>query len=575
MKKLFFLICAFSVISYNFVYAKTYDLSQISQVKLVTEYSDDTYVDEMDTVTFGSYPQSDASGNTKEPIEWIVLDRQGDKVLLLSKYILDCKNYNNERSDVPWETCTLRKWLNNDFYHQAFNSDEILKIEKTIVINTNNIGGIKNSNDTYDNIFICGVSEIIKYFGGKWSGPQKDKVDGRDIHKLATKGTDYAIGQADGYKIFDRPTSYGLIYGEWSYDEDNEETGAKAKDNWYYGNMKWGLRDTSKAVNEEICNVTYRGTYSSYIGGATAHWKHNPIGVRPALWIVFGNENSIDKNEQIPGLPSRESELRSDNRFYLDNNMQKSTWVYYRTYYYHVDGSGNIQKNQWIELRYVGEDGRMYRGRQTPDGKWVGDDGLVVDVGSDLSKSLTIEAAEPDSWYKTQSGLWYYFENDRTTTKKGWFIDSRDNQTYYLDPKTGIMAVGWTKINGSEYYFNESHDNEPNWYETGGGFYESYGKKTKAYGSMFKNETTPDGKKVGADGKLITNEMEQQTSLNINRNNEISSGKDNRVIPNENFTGLKDGYYYLNGVKLVNKWVKIEGKGYYFDSDGKNYKFNP
>ena len=69
--------------------------------------------------------------------------------------------------------------------------------------------------------------------------------------------------------------------------------------------------------------------------------------------------------------------------------------------------------------------------------------------------------------------------------------------------------------------------------------------------------------------------MEQQTSLNINRNNEISRGKDNRVIPNENFTGLKDGYFYINGVKLVNKWVEKEGKGYYFDSAGKNYKFNP
>ena len=153
-------------------------------------------------------------------------------------------------------------------------------------------------------------------------------------------------------------------------------------------------------------------------------------------------------------------------------------------------------KEQWIELRYVGADGRMYRGRQTPDGKWVGDDGLVVDTGADLTKSLNIEAAEPDSWYKTQSGLWYYFENDRTTTKKGWFTDKRDNQTYYLDPQTVIMAVGWTTINGSQYYFNESHNNEVNWYEIGGGFYESYNKKVKAYGSMYKNETTPNGKKL-------------------------------------------------------------------------------
>ena len=116
-----------------------------------------------------------------------------------------------------------------------------------------------------------------------------------------------------------------------------------------------------------------------------------------------------------------------------------------------------------------------------------------------------IEAAEPDSWYRTQSGLWYYFENDRTTTKKGWFHDTRDDQWYYLDPITGIMAVGWTNIDGSMYYFNESHDNEPNWYEVGGGFYESYNKKVKAYGSMFCNEQTPDGQYVDEKGKLVTN----------------------------------------------------------------------
>ena len=116
---------------------------------------------------------------------------------------------------------------------------------------------------------------------------------------------------------------------------------------------------------------------------------------------------------------------------------------------------------------------------------------------------MQVKEAQSDSWYKTELGLWYYFENDRTTIKKGWFTDTRDNQTYYLDPHTGIMAVGWTNIGGSEYYFNESHANEPNWYEVGDGFYESYGKKIKAYGSMFKNETTPDGKKVDEDGKLI------------------------------------------------------------------------
>ena len=102
----------------------------------------------------------------------------------------------------------------------------------------------------------------------------------------------------------------------------------------------------------------------------------------------------------------------------------------------------------------------MYRGRQTPDGNWVGDNGLVVNIHQDLYNSTLVEAAESDSWYRTQSGLWYYFENDRTTTKKGWFKDKSDDQWYYLNPETGIMQVEWVNIDGKYYYFNESHNNE-------------------------------------------------------------------------------------------------------------------
>ena len=452
--------------------------TRFNNAKLVTNYSPDTVIDQMDTVSFGSYPQSDASGNIKEPIEWIVLDRQDNKILLLSKYILDCKCYNNEYTDVTWETCTLRNWLNNDFYYRAFSSDEQRKIVTTNVINNNNIDyGTNGGNNTNDKIFCLSIEETRKYFGN-----DTKKSDGYQLGKsVATRGTYYA-------KVVNNNGSY-----LWVYDgsDDNQYS-------WAVGNSWWWLR--SPGYNQKyaagVDGVGYLGTLGCYV-------KYGDGGVRPALWVSLVNVKATNKSDAASNLPSRESELRSDNHFYLDNNKQTNTWVYYKNYYYHVDGSGNIQKNQWIELRYVGADGRMYRGRQTPDSKWVGDDGLVVDVDNDLSKSLTIEAAEPDSWYKTQSGLWYYFENDRTTTKKGWFTDKRDNQTYYLDLTTGIMAVGWTTINGSQYYFNESHDNEPNWYEVGGGFYESYGKKVKAYGSMYKNETTPDGKKVDANGRLV------------------------------------------------------------------------
>ncbi len=193
-----------------------------------------------------------------------------------------------------------------------------------------------------------------------------------------------------------------------------------------------------------------------------------------------------------------------DGKFYLNGVLQNNTWVYNNGYWYYCDKDGNIVTNKWIDGKYLDLDGKKIVSGKTPDGKYVDGMGYVID---DLSYDLVSSAREKDilsdAWYKTRSGLWYYFENDRTTTKKGWFTDSRDNQTYYLEPETGIMQVGYVNIDGDIYYFNESTDNEPNWYEVGDGIYESYGKKVKAYGSMFRDEETPDGKRVDADGKLI------------------------------------------------------------------------
>ena len=55
------------------------------------------------TVTFGNYEQGDGQA----PIEWVVLDRQEDRALLLSKYALDAKPFHEvEDRNVTWaERC--------------------------------------------------------------------------------------------------------------------------------------------------------------------------------------------------------------------------------------------------------------------------------------------------------------------------------------------------------------------------------------------------------------------------------------------------------------------------------------
>ena len=110
------------------------------------------------TLTFGSYYQNDE--NTKTPIEWIVLSREENKALLISKYLLDTEPYNTTQAKVTWENCTLRKWLNNDFFNIAFNKTEKKKIVETTIVGeyADELNNIK------DNVFLLNNKETLIYF---------------------------------------------------------------------------------------------------------------------------------------------------------------------------------------------------------------------------------------------------------------------------------------------------------------------------------------------------------------------------------------------------------------------------
>ena len=88
-----------------------------------------------DHFTFGNYPQG-ADGEV-QPIEWRVLAVEDGKALVISEKVLDYVQYNERDTDVTWETCTLRKWMNNDFISKAFSSSQQEKITTIIIQNPN------------------------------------------------------------------------------------------------------------------------------------------------------------------------------------------------------------------------------------------------------------------------------------------------------------------------------------------------------------------------------------------------------------------------------------------------------
>ena len=59
-------------------------------------------------IYFGEYEQDNEISTGKEAIEWLVLDKQEDKMLVISRYGLDCQPYHTEYEEITWETCSLR-----------------------------------------------------------------------------------------------------------------------------------------------------------------------------------------------------------------------------------------------------------------------------------------------------------------------------------------------------------------------------------------------------------------------------------------------------------------------------------
>ncbi len=67
------------------------------------------------SVFLGHYEQDANTLNGDEPIEWIVLQTDGEQAMLLSRYAMDCQPYHLAKENVTWATTTLRKWLNGEF----------------------------------------------------------------------------------------------------------------------------------------------------------------------------------------------------------------------------------------------------------------------------------------------------------------------------------------------------------------------------------------------------------------------------------------------------------------------------
>ncbi|MFO7636127.1 MAG: DUF6273 domain-containing protein [Clostridia bacterium] len=122
-------------------------------------------------ITFGSYHSSyrhlriTPESVEKVPVRWRVLAVENGKALLISNQIIDFQVYHEEYESVTWETCSLREWLNNDFFHKAFSQEEQNLIVPTSLHHPDNTRyNTTGGRDTTDRIFLLSMEEAQNYF---------------------------------------------------------------------------------------------------------------------------------------------------------------------------------------------------------------------------------------------------------------------------------------------------------------------------------------------------------------------------------------------------------------------------
>lgn len=207
-----------------------------------------------ETVSIGHYPQTTYEGTDSTPIDWIVLDVQGDQALLISKYALDAKQYNKGEKNYTWENCTLREWLNNDFINAAFSAKEQDAILMTTCVNTDVEWDAIADADGYD--------PLPKSFTGIGCADTKDKIFLLSCEEASKYFTDNEARMAV-------PTAYARANhaaGNSEYQVDGRDT------------CQWWLRSPG-AYEGVAAVVAPNGVRTNFYVNFVI------VGVRPAFWV--------------------------------------------------------------------------------------------------------------------------------------------------------------------------------------------------------------------------------------------------------------------------------------------------
>lgn len=97
---------------------------------------------------------------------WRVLDIQDNTAFIITENIIEQRPYHNAYKDITWADCSLREYLNGEFYERFTTTDQSRIVPVMNKNPDNQWYGSNGGEDTEDSIFLLSLEEAVcSYFG--------------------------------------------------------------------------------------------------------------------------------------------------------------------------------------------------------------------------------------------------------------------------------------------------------------------------------------------------------------------------------------------------------------------------
>ena len=245
---------------------------------------------ENNTIVFGRYEQDGNLENGPEPLEWIVLGKEENRALLLSKYVLDYRQIHSIKEEFDWEQAEIREWLNNVFFDKAFKNSEkrkMLRIElsskslinRSFQIDKNSFSAMSESPALYRMLGAKNYQVPKGIFDFVVCPDMADISLLKKNNNLATKAVPALDSNSDG----DVKRKSKLLFFKHKEEETKEEKNGIQPNKSFRPSGYW-LRNWSSQIKYETGPVTSFKAINAYGVEITNNASYK-FGVRPEILI--------------------------------------------------------------------------------------------------------------------------------------------------------------------------------------------------------------------------------------------------------------------------------------------------